>query len=141
MIELVPFIREHRASLESAGSGENSKFTLKPQLLQTMEAQNSWTIMADGFPVACGGTIEHWPGRHQAWAQVSRHAGPHMKAVTRLSRQVLSLATGRIEMTVRKDFKPGQQWARLLGFSIETPLMPKYGPEGEDHVGYVLFQD
>ena len=43
------------------------------------------------------------------------------------------------ESTVRRDFALGQRWARMLGFEIETPVLRQFGPEGEDHVGYVKF--
>ncbi len=141
MIDIVTFRAEHLAQLRILGSGESGAFKLTPPQLQLLEAQNSWTVLVDSYPIACGGMIEHWPGRYQGWAYIGKQAGPHMTAITKAAQQVMAAVSGRIEMTVRKDFEPGQHWARLLGFSIETPLMPKFGPEGEDHIGYVKFQD
>ncbi len=140
-IELIPFSREHLAHLELGGPVEGGEY---PQptaaVLQTMEEQNSWSAIAEGFPIACGGTLECWPGRHLAWAYIGRHAAPHILTVTRYARRALAVVSGRIETTVRADFAEGQHWARILGFEVETPILRAYGPAGEDHIGYVRFQ-
>lgn len=107
--------------------------------LLTLEKQNSWTAVVDGVPVACGGTMEHWPGRHQAWMYLGEKTGPYMVFITKAVLKGLCSIRGRIEFTVRADFATGHRWAKMLGFEVETPLMRAYGPQGEDHVGYVRF--
>ncbi len=59
-----------------------------------------------------------------------------MLAITRAVKKQLQATPGRIEMTVRTDFPQGHRWAELLGFEQEA-VFKQYGPEGEDHVGYV----
>ncbi len=108
--------------------------------LQAMELQNSWTGVADGEIVACAGTIRLWQGRYQAWAHMSEKTGKHMRWLTREVRRNLDGLKGRIEMTVQHDFEAGHRWAKLLGFTVETPLMPKFGPDGSAHTGYVRFR-
>ena len=101
-------------------------------------APNTWTLVSDGTPIVCGGTLEQWPGRHMAWAYLSKMTAPHMFAATREAYKCVRQVFGRIEFTVRMDFIHGHRWARMLGFVVETPRLVGYGPQGEDHVGYVL---
>jgi hypothetical protein len=62
-----------------------------------------------------------------------------MLLITKTIRRYLAQVGGRIELTVRADFEAGQRWVRALGFHIETPRLEAFGPEGEDHIGYVRF--
>ena len=132
---VVPFRLPHWKWLGPHVEGE-SDFPPAPGL----ELPTSWTVVVDGDPIAIGGTWPIWPGRHIAWAAVSAKAAPHMLYVTRAAERILRAAPGRIEMTVREDFERGHEWARLLGFKVETPQMLRYGRNGETHVGYVRIQ-
>lgn len=135
---VVPFRRWHYWWLAGASpSAEGGNYAMTEDQLVALEGQNSWTAVVDGEVVIIAGTIEHWKGRHQAWAYFARNTGPHMLAATRAVKKNLLGVRGRVEFTVRKDFEKGQRWARLLGFEVETPLMKGYGPEGESHIGYV----
>lgn len=110
-----------------------------PAILKFMEeSPNNWTVLHDGTPIASGGTLEQWPGRHMAWASLGAETRRHMLTVTRAAYETVHRPRGRVEMTVRADFSAGHRWAKLLGFFIETPVMHKYGPDGKDHVGYAL---
>lgn len=134
----VPFKRWHLEWLEEHGYAEGGIGpVLNDQTLTYMERINSWTCVCDGDPVACGGVVEQWPGRYTAWAYLNRLSSPHMVPITRTARSILDAMYGRVEMTVRCDFESGHRWAKLLGFHVETPTLVKYGPEGEDHVGYI----
>jgi len=101
------------------------------------EVGGSFSYLVDGEIVACGGLIEQWAGRHQAWMFFTPAAGKHMLAITSRIKRTLEVTPGRIEMTVIKDFELGHRWAKMLGFGVETPCLKAYGPAGEDHVGYV----
>lgn len=137
--QIVPFRRWHLVWLMQDGA-VGGRMPVDTELLMALEKQNSWTVVLDGNPLACGGTIQHWNGRHMAWVCLTVKTGPHMGFITRAVRKALSRVQGRIEMSVRKDFEAGHRWARMLGFRVETPLMEAYGPEGEDHVGYVRIE-
>lgn len=130
----VPFKRWHLKWLTHA----DGPVKISEADLLLLEGKNSWTIVADDTPIACGGTMEQWLGRHVAWAYLHENSGSHMNYVTRQSREIVAGPTGRVEMTVRTDFLAGQRWAGMLGFKAES-VMKQYGPEGEDHVGYVRF--
>lgn len=127
------FKRWHIDWLESVEPG-----TLPLDAIVHMEAGNARTVLTDdGVALMCGGTLQHWPGRHMAWALFDKKAAPHMLAITRATKTFFDEVQGRIEFTVRCDFAAGHKFAKLLGFEVETPLMRMYGPEGEDHVGYI----
>lgn len=135
---VVPFKRWHYEWLaDGFRAAEGGDFRLSPVTLRAMEAENSWTGIVDGAVMVCAGTMEQWPGRHTAWAYVARGTLPHLPWITAETKKVLEKVKGRIEFTVRSDFPAGLRWAKGLGFEIETPRLRAFGPEGEDHVGFV----
>lgn len=138
ILEVVAFEPEHHTALEAdaAPVGGATGLVTYP-MLRLMASNPSLTLLADGRPVACGGVLQQWPGRYSGWAFLNPSSARHMVAVTRGTRNLLDALVGRIEMTVRVDFHAGHRWAKMLGFEIETPLLRAFGPEGEDHVGYV----
>lgn len=105
--------------------------------LAMLETQRSYTGMVDGEVVVCGGVMMQWKYRHTCWALLGPSAPKYISWITREARKVLAEVVGRIELTVRCDFPAGQRWAELLGFQVETPRLKAFGPEGEDHIGYV----
>lgn len=134
---VVPFKTWHYEWLAAASAAaEGQRVALAGEMLATLEKQNSWTAVVDGAPLVCAGTIVQWPGRHLAWAYVARGTLPHMEWITAEAQRVLAAVKGRIETTVREDFVIGQRWAKRLGFQIETPRLHRYGPQGENHVGF-----
>lgn len=137
MIKIAPFRRWHLMWLmDEEPVGGAVPFDV--DVAMALEKHNSWTAVDDGAPIACGGTLEQWRGRHQAWMYMTRGTAPHMLAITRAVKAKMAKAEGRVEMTVRADFEQGHRWAKMLGFQREA-FYKQYGPEGEDHVGYVRF--
>jgi hypothetical protein len=137
--QIVPFRRWHLVWLQEQGPAADGNFGYGVDVLMTLEKQNCWTVVQDGKPIACGGTLLQWPGRHQAWMYMAPQTSRHMRFITHAVQSGLEKIKGRIEFTVRADFAQGHRWAKMLGFSVETPCLKDYGPEGEDHVGYVRF--
>lgn len=136
---IVPFKRWHYKWLTAVESAESLKFRLDERLLAEIEREYTRTWIVDGNPVCCAGLVQQWPGRHTAWAYLVRGTLPHMSWITPTARELIGAKPGRVEFTVRVDFPAGQRWARQLGFKVETPLLKAYGPEGEDHIGFVRF--
>jgi hypothetical protein len=136
---VVPFKRWHLAWLEAGGDAEGGMSVLGEEARAVLEQSDSHTITCDGEVIACAGTLSQWPGRSIAWAYLHKRSAPHMLFVTKAVLAHVAKAKGRVEFTVRCDFEPGHRWAKMLGFQIETPEMPGYGPEGEAHTAYVRF--
>jgi hypothetical protein len=135
---LKPFRAWHVSLLEQSGPPRGGWLKHAPETLLALEKHNSWTVMGDmGEPIACGGFVQIWPGRHSAWIYLNELSAPHMLVVTRYALACLATVQGRLELTVRFDFDEGHRWAKMLGFKVETPVMPFYGPEGEAHSMYV----
>src|SRR3990167_2048474 len=122
---IVPFRHWHYDWLDGEPA-EGRHWQINWRLLLQLESLNSWTGTVDGKPVFCAGTMEQWPGRHTAWAYMSKGTLPHMAWITKEVRKNLEGMVGRIEFTVRKSFPAGQRWARHLGFEVETPILHAY---------------
>lgn len=139
---LVPFKRWHFAWLYEKGlPADGMDFLPSLETMRHLEENGAWTAQVDGVPVACGGLIMQWPGRYQAWMVLNEDTGRYMRWLTRAVQARLAMTKGRVEATVRADFDKGHRWVRLLGFEVEAPLLRRYGPEGEDHVGYVRIEE
>ena len=132
---------QYRWLIDRTPAAEGQRYGLTDEQLKNIEGPLSWTLVCDGEPVVCGGFIQQWPGRYMSWSYVDPAHGKNMVIITREVKKKVDEIQGRIEMTVRASFTQGLRWARLLGFSVETPLMRGYGPEGEDHVGFVRFNN
>lgn len=136
----VPFKAWHLGWILDRGDSLGGAPTVSADALAHIEQLKSRTLVApDGSPILCGGVIPAWAGRCSLWSVLSVDSGPHMMAVTRHTRAFINEVQGRIETSVRCDFMAGHRWVRMLGFYVETPVMKRYGPEGEDHSLYVRF--
>lgn len=95
----------------------------------------------DGWRLAgCGGLVEWWPGRAEAWAlvgDVPRRAWP---AVTRFVAATLDAAAAdgavRVEAYADTPFAAAHGWLRALGFVHEARCEGR-GPGGRDQDQYV----
>lgn len=125
MRRVVPFRRWHLDRL-------NLNMKLSDTELDNMERQNSYSLIVSDEVVACAGTVQLWPGRHQAWAYMTPESGKHMRWITREVLRGIEKIKGRVEMTVLVGFEAGQRWARMLGFTLEAPVMKAYAPDGTD---------
>ena len=136
----VPFKGHHLRWLMQAGDAEGGFGPpLSEEHLGMLESTKAVTaVLEDGTVLACGGLIEQWPGRYTAWAYLNIGTAEHMLFVTKVARSLFKSVKGRIECTVRCDYKKGHRWAKMLGFRVETDRMEAYGPEGEDHTAYVM---
>lgn len=105
-------------------------------------------VLADSFALSfwqdekcmgCIGVVGSLiPGVGQAWALLSKDAGPHMLAITRYANDLLDLVPyKRVQTTALCGFKPANRWlVRHLGFSIEAFVMRCYDSAGRDHALY-----
>lgn len=97
----------------------------------------SWSILVDGFPMACVGVSEYWKHRGEAWALIDVHSGKHFVPIVRAMKRILDIIDcDRIEATIQKDFKQAHRLVKLLGFELEAETMRKYGVTGLDYSLY-----
>lgn len=96
----------------------------------------AYALLHEGEVMGCYGTFLLWQGRGMVWALLSRHAGRCMRAGCRIAKGYIgSLPLTRLEAYVRTDFKAGNQWVRLLGFTREG-TMRRFFANGADAYMY-----
>lgn len=138
-----PFERWHYQAMReiSPPNGAVADIAITYDMLLGLEKQHSYTVLVDKVPIAAGGLIRLWETHYQAWTYMTHLAAPHILAITRAAKVGMQHVKGRITMTTPTFYKDGIRWAQILGFEIETPVLRKWGPFGEDHVGFVKIQD
>ncbi|WP_186058641.1 GNAT family N-acetyltransferase [Burkholderia gladioli] len=91
-----------------------------------------WALVDQGVTLGCGGIVEVWPNRAQAWTLISPALLRQFRAAHRMVRAVLDDAPWRrIEMDVDAEHAAGVAWAERLGFALEG-VRRKYTADGRD---------
>jgi hypothetical protein len=102
--------------------------------LRQADAGQAWAVCEGLEVLGIGGVIADpgWPYRWVVWALLSKHVGPRLLQLTRLTRSRLdAMPFRRLELYVDAQFPPGCRWARQLGFKLETPEpMAAFLPNG-----------
>lgn len=101
------------------------------------EHKHSFAILNESYEViACGGVIEAWADRGQAWAFFRPDAGKYFLAIHKFVLSFLdSYPFKRIEATVDRNFPRGNKWVMMLNFNLEAPCLAQYR-EGRDYALY-----
>lgn len=104
--------------------------TLELQPMQAAEAGAcdlyangpAWTVSGeDGRILGCMGFLIAGPSYRIAWALLALGKRNAMVPITRTIRRLLDGAGwSRVEMLTRADFAEAGEWARLLGFELES---------------------
>lgn len=109
------------------------------EILDTSFGISAWV---DGKPVAAAGIIHMHSHCALGWAMLGAEAGPYLRNITKAVRKALDESYyPRIEMRVICDFEEGHRWAKLLGFTVEAPLMRSSGARGEDETLYARIKE
>lgn len=146
-LHLVGFEIDHAAGLnlrDAALSGLHGLATL-PELARAYGAAGpAWTLMADGWPLACGGVVRFWPGVGELWCWSGAELGRWSQAFARLSwRFVEELLNEegfhRLQAHVRENDTTAGRFAEFLGLTLEGRC-PGYGPDQTTHLLYGRFQ-
>lgn len=84
---------------------------------------NGYALLESGEAIICGGVIPQGDGRGLAWSLISEKMhGAKMIAATRAAQNCIdNSGFRRVECIVRDGFQQGFRWARMLGFTCETP--------------------
>ncbi|WP_157781439.1 hypothetical protein [Rhodanobacter denitrificans] len=112
--------------------------SVTPDTLAFLATQPSITVLDGGEVLMCGGWLPLWEGRAMAWSMLAEGIGTRMTGVVRAARRMTDTFTGRrLELDVERDHAEAHRLARLLGFTLETPCMPRFYPNGADAAMYV----
>lgn len=97
-----------------------------------------WTVRdGDGRILGCMGFIVMGPSYRMAWALLALGKRNTLVPITRTIRRLLDGAGWlRVEMWTRADFAEAGDWARLLGFQLES-VKRKALPDGGDLLVWV----
>jgi hypothetical protein len=138
---LLPFRIAHLAGmqLDPIQQHDMDKF---PHAYEMLEAQAehgpAHTYMIDGFPLACFGAVETFPGVAEVWLLLDSRAGAYAVTVGRNSRMYFdqlgpAMKLRRCQMTVDVTFKSAIRYAEWCRFEVEG-VMRKYGMDGQDNL-------
>lgn len=133
MIRIVSLTDDHIQALDL--QDEQRRFA-PDEMMAIAQAQAgygpSWAAVDGDYVLAIGGMCVCWPTRAVCWAGLSRHVGRRMVALTRVVRALMDAQPfTRLEMYVAAESANGCRWARLLGFTNETPTpMRAFLPDG-----------
>lgn len=134
MIEVVPFKVEHYDALTLQEGQTYVRDHLTPERAKTLEGPLAWSLVDGGRVLACGGVVEYWPGRGEAWALISNDCKSQFVGMVKAARRILDwCAVDRIEAAVSmgKGFHNGTRLLRFLGFDMGSSwFAPKYAPGG-----------
>lgn len=139
-MKIVKFRSSHLAALELQDAQKFFHADCgNPDYGQALEASPfSFTVIEGARVICCAGMHEVWTGRAVAWALMSKEAGPHLRTIHRAALGFMEQAPWRrIEAMVEGGFEAGHRWAKMLGFTCETPnAMRGYSPTGADFYLY-----
>jgi hypothetical protein len=143
-ITLEPFKAAHVREVE-----EQCAVRLGPEDWALCEQQASAVTARVGDRVLlCGGVVQLWPDRGEAWMILNRAAGSGQVAQNRASaliaRAVLDRCRlRRIEATVLVGPNEirDRRWLNFLGFKLEAERLRRYFPTGHDAVLYARVRD
>lgn len=137
-MKIEPFKPEHLLAMSLLDSQPFIKAGLSdPSYATALAEHGAYTAVEGERVLGCGGLVQVWPGRFQAWAVLDKNIGPHqMTKIHRAVSRFLALQTGRVEAVVATGFAPGHRWVRLLGFTRETEVMRGWLPGGGDAIQY-----
>lgn len=143
MIEVVKISAAHVSKLKDKGALTYLADYVTPERLVAMEKMpEAFTALHEGDPIACGGLIEIWPGRAEAWAFFDPKAGKCFTALHRIALRLLEIACHRrIEATVDLDFPAGHKWIKMLGFKKEAERLKSYTVDGRDSALYARIKE
>jgi hypothetical protein len=137
MIELVPFKAEHYASMIIQPEQAHVRGWLTPEQARALEGPWAASLVEGNKVWACGGVVEYWKNRGEAWALISGDCGVKFTRMVRLTKKWLDdCDIRRIEAAVVGQ---GTAWIRgrrllwLLGFDLRNHWHAEaYCPDGRN---------
>lgn len=120
---VVPFRAEHMQRIEIQDAQVWDMEFLQETYPEALEhGSTGFTAIDNRVVLASAGVIPLDLHRAMAWAHLSKHAGPHMRGITRAVRLFLDTCEfKRVEAYISETFPAGRRWISMLGFNCETP--------------------
>lgn len=139
MIRVVKLQANHVIELKDAGALSYLAEKVDLSKLKALEKTEAFTVLdGDRNALACGGVIEYWEGRAEAWAFFRPALGSLFIPIHKAVKRYFDLCPiRRIEAVVDCDFPRGHRWIKSLGFELETERMKFYQYDGRDSARYV----
>lgn len=136
---MIPFRREHLLRMSHPDAGVLAASDGAARL----EEYPSFSFTDGDVMIGCGGMHPIWPGRWNGWAFLEPSSGPHMLAILRVVKTVLSAyPVPRLEVQVVVGFNPGIRFAQLIGFQLETPEPSRrWTPDDQDVFQFSIVKD
>lgn len=133
---------EHIAQMKALGVVRYlSEADTSPERLKAMENEK-YAYAAfddDGRILACGGVVEWWANRGDAWMMFNNDCRVDFLKIHNAVKRFLDVCPlRRIEATVDYNFVAGHRWIKLLGFTLEAPRLRAYTMDGRDVALYSL---
>ncbi len=101
---------------------------------QLMRGDRAFALWIGDTIIASFGYMEIWQGRRLIWAVMGVETSKHMRELTAIAKRMLKqYYYRRSEIYVDATFPQGFRWAKMLGFTLETPEpMKGFFPQGGD---------
>lgn len=133
MINLIKFEPSHLRGIIATAGTTKVRPWMNDSLLSTLSSQQyCYTIMDDNGPLMCGGLVNYWSGRYEAWAVLDAVPSSKFLIVHRKVRDFFNaVELPRIEAVVESSCIGGRKWVEKLGFTLEVDTMSNYGVNGE----------
>lgn len=143
MIDVVRFNPKHLQHLDLQEEQQfNAQLFKDPAYVELLLTGEAYTVLHDGEIILIAGVLPLTDYMARAWALVSQNAGRALIPASRkISDFLKNVHYARVETPVRRGFINGHRWAKLLGFTNETPErgMKCYGFEGETYDLYAIY--
>lgn len=137
-MRIVPLKRWHLDNIEMQDAQDYVARWLTPEIKNVMENTCAFAAMDGERVLGCAGVIEMWEGRGAVWSMLGKDLGKQFIGVHRAVKSFLDNSRfRRLEATVDVGHEEGERWIKMLGFTLETPDMPLYLPNGGNAAMYV----
>lgn len=138
-VQAVKMEEEHLEQLIEQPGTRHFKQFVTPEQIKTLAAGKFAYAMitATGRVICCGGVVEYWPNRGEAWAIFDTRCRKEFIAIHNHVKRLIKICPWkRIEAAVNVEFDAGHRWAKALGFKMEAENMKAYRPDGGDSALY-----
>lgn len=145
MIEIVPFNPVHLKHIDlQSDQKANCELFDCPDYIELLLMGEAYTAFYNGEIIVIAGVFPLTDYMGRAWALVSENAGRALIPASRkISDFLKETLYARVDTPVRRGFINGHRWAKLLGFTNETPEhgMKRYGFDGETYDLYAFYPE